>query len=673
MYKDILAHDGTTLIDWDIWLSPYRQHLIYRHQLLKDRLKHLSDTATSLKKYSLGHTYFGFTTKGDTFYYREWAPEALQLALIGDFNNWDNHAHPMKKDANGVWSLEIPKSLIKPNSHLKVSVTTINGTFDKIPAYAQKVEYDHLHKCFYAVYKPDRFRWKHPRPQLQSGLKIYETHIGIAQEEGKVSSFAEFTQNVLPRIKQQGYNAIQIMGLAQHPYYGSFGYQVSNFFAVSHFFGSKVDLKKLVDEAHNLGIAVLMDLVHSHFVSNVDDGLNFFDGTDYQYSHKGSRGNHPAWGTKLFNYGKPEVIHFLLSNIHYWLEEFNLDGFRFDGVTSMVYLDHGLNKVFDHYDGYFYQNIDEDALVYLKLANLLVHEIYPQAITIAEDVSGMPGLARPVYEGGIGFDYRLAMGLPDYWIEILKHQSDPQWQLKHIFDRMLDRRYGEKHIAYCESHDQALVGDKTIAFRLMDQDMYWHMQKNNHNLVIDRGIALHKLIRLLTFSLGGEAWLNFMGNEFGHPEWLDFPREGNNYSYHFARRQWSLVDNPDLRYQELNNFDQAMQSLDNRYNLLNDEFLEYITDHEEDKVLVYRRGALVFAFNFHHQNSYTDYRIGVPDMVDYRLCLNSDLTEFGGFNRIDPDQKYIVQNISAHNRNQSIQIYIPSRTALVFVPVNHKP
>ena len=434
-------------------------------------------------------------------------------------------------------------------------------------------------------------------------------------------------------------------------------------------FGTPEALKKLIDTAHGMGVRVLMDIVHSHAVKNTQEGLNKFDGSDHQYFHGGPKGQHVAWDSLLFDYAKYEVQRFLLSNVRYWLEEFRFDGFRFDGVTSMVYLDHGLGKAFSSYDDYFGGNIDADAVTYLQLANELAHTIKPDAITIAEDVSGMTGMARRVSEGGIGFDYRLAMGVPDNWIKLLKEKSDEQWNLNQLFHTMMNRRYSEKHIGYAESHDQALVGDKTLAFWLMDKEMYWHMNKGSQSVIIDRGIALHKMIRLITFSLAGEGYLTFMGNEFGHPEWVDFPRVCNNNSYHHARRQWSLVDNPGLLYMGLNNFDKAMMHVDEKFNVLEDKFIENLLTHEEMKLLVYRRGPLVFVFNFHPTNSYSDLRIPVPDTTDYTLELDTDRKEFDGQGRVAEGMKYPIQRVESYGRSQSVQIYLPNRSAQVLAPV----
>jgi 1,4-alpha-glucan branching enzyme len=670
--------DGTGLIALDPWLAPYADALRGRHANYLWFKSRIDQTGGLLGEISRGHHYFGLnlgTRDGEPgVWYREWAPGAQYLALIGDFNGWDRGANPLTRDHFGVWSLFLPdtdyRDRLAHGSRIKVHVGAANGALDRIPAYATRVVQERAMDFTAQYWQPaDPYRWLHPvPPPRRGGLRVYEAHVGMAQEEGKVGSFAEFTQHNLPRIADLGYNAVQLMGVMEHPYYGSFGYHVSNFYAVSSRFGTPEDLKALIDTAHGLGLRVIMDIIHSHSVKNINEGLNHFDGTDYQYFHAGQRGEHPAWDSLCFNYAKYEVQRFLLSNVRYWLEEYRFDGFRFDGVTSMLYLDHGLGKAFSSYDDYFGGNVDGDAVAYLTLANELMHAVHPEAISVAEDVSGMPGLARSVAEGGLGFDYRLAMGIPDYWIRLLVERQDEEWNLADIYHTLLNRRAHEKHIGYAESHDQALVGDKTIAFRLMDKDMYTNMSRVYPNLVVERGLALHKLIRLLTFSLGGEGYLNFMGNEFGHPEWIDFPREGNGYSYQYARRQWSLATNESLRYRGLNDFDRAMMGLDEHYNLLEDPFIEQLAVHEDTRQLVYRRGPLVFAYNFHPTVSYSDLRLPVPDPVNYRVILNTDDRLYEGHGIAGENLVYPCQHVPMYGRNQSVQVYLPARSAQVLAP-----
>jgi len=683
--------DGTGLIKHDPWLQPYAEKLRGRYAHYLAMKQKIEESGGLAGPGSHGHKYFGFNRgkeRGEErgrpgVWYREWAPGAKQLFLTGDLVAWDRYALRMNRDQWGIWSIfladeEFGERLVH-GSKVKVHVIADGMTggastaLDRIPAYIRRVVQEPGGVEFTGQYwaPPEPFSFAHESPRWNpraGGLRIYEAHVGMAQEAGKVGTYKEFKELILPRIAGLHYNAVQLMAIMEHPYYGSFGYHVSSFYAPSSRFGTPEELKALIDEAHRLGLLVIMDIVHSHAVTNVNEGLNHFDGTDYQYFHAGARGQHVAWDSLLFDYSKYEVQRFLLSNVRYWLEEFHFDGYRFDGVTSMLYLDHGLGKEFTSYDAYFDGNVDQDALGYLMLANEVAHLTDPRSVTIAEDVSGMVGMARPVSEGGLGFDYRLAMGVPDYWIKLLKEMPDEAWPLNGIYQTLLNRRWSERHIGYAESHDQALVGDKTLAFRLMDKEMYTAMSKLTPSLIIDRGIALHKMIRLITFALAGDGYLNFMGNEFGHPEWVDFPRPGNNYSYHYARRQWSLVDQDHLRYAGLNNFDRAMQELDEQFHLLTDPLVEQLLCHEDTRQLAFRRGPLVFVFNFHPTESYSGLRIPMPDPCDYVEVLDTDGEQFGGFGRVEPRARHVRQKVPMYGRQQSVQIYLPARSAQVLAP-----
>lgn len=653
------------ILEIDPYLVPFQEDIQLRMDAFRSKREQLLSGETSLVDFANGHEYFGIHRTPSGWVYREWAPAAESMFFTGDFNEWDALSHPMKRLKNGVFEIKLRgKNKLLPGQKVQAIVIHNGQQLRRIPSYATRVVQDPVNYLWCAeIEDPDQvFDWTDEGFQREKTPFIYECHIGMAQEKCAVGSYKEFTKYTLPRIKQLGYNTIQIMAIMEHPYYGSFGYQVSNFFAASSRYGYSEDLKTLINTAHQMGIAVLLDVVHSHAVNNTNEGLNEFDGTVYQYFHEGDKGNHSAWGTKLFNYGKNEVLHFLLSNLKYWMEVFHFDGFRFDGVTSMLYHDHGLGSAFSSYDMYFSMNTDVEAVTYLQLANQLIHEICPDAITIAEDMSGMPGMCLPVEEGGIGFDYRLSMGVPDLWIKTIKEARDEDWDMFKIWYELTGRRPMEKNIGYCESHDQALVGDKTIMFRLCDAEMYTSMSKFTESMIIDRGIALHKMIRLLTASLAGEGYLNFMGNEFGHPEWIDFPREGNGWSYHYCRRQWSLVDDENLRYCQLNAFDKAMISLLKENDLLSKESINRWM-HQEDKIIIYSKGEYVFVFNFHPERSYDGYFIPVGDAGTYQVHLSSDDPSFGGFGRVDSSYLYETQITPDHWIG--FPCYLPSRSAMV--------
>ena len=609
------------------------------------------------------HLYYGLHRNNTEWVLREWAPNATAIFLLCDSNDWQKNNHYSFTKLNDQdWELRLPSNILRHEMLYKLLVEWEGGSGERIPSHTTRAVQDDYTKVFSAqVWCPDHpYHWQHPRPKAAPHPLIYEAHIGMSTEHQRVSTFIEFRLYVLPRIAALGYNTIQLMAIQEHPYYGSFGYQVANFFAVSSRFGTPEELKELIDAAHGLGIRVLLDIVHSHSVSNEAEGLSFFDGTDYLYFHRGERGKHPAWDSRCFDYGKPQVLNFLLSNCKYWLEEFRFDGFRFDGVTSMIYYDHGLGKAFTDYSFYYDGNEDDDALVYLTMANQLIHELYPEALTIAEEMSGLPGLASPISEQGMGFDYKLSMGIPDYWIKLLKEVPDEQWHVGDIYYELTNKRAEERTISYAESHDQALVGDKTIFFRLTDKEVYTGMSVFDHNLVIDRAMALHKMIRLITLATAGDGYLAFMGNEWGHPEWIDFPRQGNNWSYAHARRLWSLVDNPDLKFKYLNAFDSAMLHFATKSNLLDRKPRVLVRDIER-QLLVFERSGYLFVFSFNPTTSYTDYQFDVP-AGKYITVLNTDNPAFGGDNRIDESVEHFTQYTGKENL---LSLYIPARIGMV--------
>lgn len=670
-----ITHLG--IVEKDEWLRPVEHQMIERHEQYLARLSAIEGSAGSLVDYANAHLYFGFhydaAQRG--WWFREWLPGAMDVYLFGDFNGWQRTELPLKKDVRGVWSIFLPDERfgerLVHGSRVKMLVHGLNGFLERIPAYIRRVVQDDKTKdfCGQLWAPPVAFDWEGDNFDAASleSLLIYEAHVGMSQEKPGVGTYAEFAENILPRIRRAGYNTVQLMAVAEHPYYGSFGYHVSNFFAPSSRFGTPEELKALVKKAHGMGLAVVMDLVHSHYVKNIHEGLNELDGTDNLYSPPGQAGEQPYWDSKLFDYAREEVRHFLLSNVKYWLDEFHFDGFRFDGVTSMIYTHHGYTE-FDSRDKFF-NDVNAEALTYLTLANTLVHRLNPSAVTIAEDVSGMPGMCIPSEDGGVGFDYRLGMAVPDFWIKLLKEIPDEQWDIWQMWNMLTDRLPSVKTVAYCESHDQALVGDKTIAFRLMDQEMYTHMDRASKNVVIDRGMALHKMIRLFTIALGGQAYLNFMGNEFGHPEWIDFPREGNGWSYAHARRQWSLVDNELLRYGFLGAFDRAMIGLVRKHGVLDSGFAyNHLMDAWNKTVVFSHGGRLLFVFNWHPSASIPDYEIPVPQPGRYRIVLSSDDEAFGGQGRIDTEVisfSYPVVCEDGVTRHFT-KIYNVSRTALVF-------
>ena len=657
----------------DSYLVPFNEAICGRHNHAVERIKELTfEGKQTLSDFANGYNYYGLHKTNGKWIFREWAPNATNLYLIGDFNNWERSREYQCKRIEGTagdWELILDEDKIHHGDLFKMYVFWNGGEGERIPAWAQRVVQDEGTKIFSAqVWFPEEeYQWKHKtfKPN-RAPLLIYECHIGMGQDAEKVGTYIEFRKNVLPRIVDEGYNAIQIMAIQEHPYYGSFGYHVSSFFAPSSRFGTPEELKELIDEAHSNGLAVIMDIVHSHAVKNEIEGLGNLAGDPNQYFYPGERHEHPAWDSLCFDYGKNEVLHFLLSNCKFWLEEYHFDGFRFDGVTSMLYYSHGLGEAFCNYADYFNGHQDDNAICYLTLANCLIHEVNSHAITIAEEVSGMPGLAAKFKDGGYGFDYRMAMNIPDYWIKTIKELPDEEWKPSSIFWEVKNRRSDERTISYCESHDQALVGDKTIIFRLIDADMYWHFKKGDENDRVRRGIALHKMIRLVTAGTINGGYLNFMGNEFGHPEWIDFPREGNGWSYKYARRQWNLVDNKELCYHYLGDFDKKMLEVIKSEPHFNDTPLKEIWHNDTDQILAFSRNQLIFVFNFSPTRSFSDYGFLVPNGT-YNVVLNTDSWEYGGFGFVDENVKHITLADPLYEKDGKgwLKLYITARSALV--------
>ena len=669
------------MVERDEWLHPVAEKVADRHNRYLNRMSAIEQQAGSIVDYANGYRYYGWQWDAalDGWWFREWLPEAYDVFIFGDFNSWQRTQLRLDKNRDGVWSIFLPNAmyghLLTHGSLYKLHIHGKNGWHDRIPAYATRVVQDEQSKNYTAQFwNPEKpYKWKNKKFDISQvgDLLIYEAHVGMSQEEPKVGTYKEFTKKVLPRIKKAGYNAVQLMAIAEHPYYGSFGYHVANFFAPSSRCGTPEELKALIDTAHKMGIAVIMDLVHAHYVKNMNEGILDLDGSGHHYSKRGEAGYQQYWDSMVFDYGKGGVEHFLLSNVKYWLDEYHFDGFRFDGVTSMLYYHRGYTD-FDCREKFFDEGVDLDAVTYLTLANRLIHDFRPTAVTIAEDVSGMPGICCKIEDGGVGFDYRLGMAIPDFWIKMLKDTPDEDWNIWEMWSIMTNRLPGVKTVAYAESHDQALVGDKTIAFRLLDKLMYDSMDRACENMVVDRGMALHKMIRLFTISTGGEAYLNFMGNEFGHPEWIDFPREGNNWSYSYARRQWSLRDNGFLRYAFWADFDEAMIELIKENKVLSDGYPYNLLMDEENKTMVYSHRDLIFVFNWHPTAAIPDYELPVREAGKYEVVLSTDEKRFGGLARQKQGEEHFTFNVEGEDGTlyPRLKIYNTSRTAIVLKKID---
>lgn len=651
----------------DTFLEPFQPVIERRADMARTMEQRLTEGKCSLLDFANAHEYFGLHFRDGEWIFREWAPNAAEIYLIGDFSDWrQEQAYRLRRiNSHGVWELKMPGKDLEHGMHYRLLVHWHGDCGERIPVYARYVVQDPETKVFTAkVWQPAKhYVFNNPCPQRDDALLIYESHVGMAQEREGIGTFKEYREKILPLIAEAGYNTVQLMAILGHPYYGSFGYHVANFYSICALFGTPDEFKELVDAAHGLGLRVIIDMVHSHAVKNEVEGVAKFDGTSYQYFHEGERGQHRLWDSLLFDYGKPEVLHFLLSNLRFWLDEYQIDGFRFDGVTSMLYHHHGLGHAFTSYEDYFNEQVDEEAMVYLLLANKLIHELKPDAVSVAEDVSGMPGLGAPLEQGGCGFDYRLAMGITDYWFKLFD-KADENWNMYGLWHELTNRRRDEKTISYVECHDQSIVGGQTAIFRMIERSMYDSMCVDSENILVDRGVALHKMSRLITLAAASNGYLNFMGNEFGHPEWIDFPREGNNWSYKYCRRQWSLAEDVNLRYHFLRDFDKKMLKL-----ISQEKVFKYLPQkiliHNKDKIIAFERGGLFFFFNFHPSHSYSDYKIEVLP-GEYELLLDSDSPAFGGHGRLTANQHFLTipekEGIEIRNK---ISLYLPCRTAIV--------
>jgi 1,4-alpha-glucan branching enzyme len=380
------------VIDDDSYLKSFESNLEKRQKMFREKLDLLEKNEGGLINFCKSYEKLPFEFTDDCLIYREYAPNAKRLSIFGEFNNWNRDEYYGDKDEFGFFCIKLPNKngkecLINHNTRLRISITLPDGGHvERNPAWSRYLiqNKDNIYEAVF--WNPtEKYQMKNSHVKVSNTPMIYECHIGMGSSEERICTNREFADNVLPRIKSCGYNIIQIMAIMEHPYYGSFGYHVSNYFAISSRFGTPDDLKYLIDKAHSMGLSVLMDLVHSHAASNVLDGINYFDGTDYIYFHSLPRGYHSLWDSRLFNYENYETMRFLLNNIAFYMNEYMFDGFRFDGVTSMLYVNHGILHGFTgDYNEYFNENYDESSGVYLMLTNYLIKSIWVQEYVLVK-------------------------------------------------------------------------------------------------------------------------------------------------------------------------------------------------------------------------------------------------------------------------------------------------
>ena len=592
----------------------------------------------SLSEFANGYHYFGFHRTDEGWAFREWLPGADAVWLTGDFNNWQRYACPLIPIGNGVWEVRLRgQDALKHGQMVKLIVGRQGASFERVPAYIHRCVKDHIGGALCGeIWMPgqpfqwtdgDFFRFKRPRSPM-----IYEAHVGMAQEHGRVGSFREFADETLGWVQYAGYNTVLLMAVQEDPDYASMGRRVANFFAPSHRFGTPEDLKYLVNKAHELDISVLMEVCCCWASPNVGEGLSQQDGTDWQYFLTGPRGWHPKHGTRLFDYGRDDVLHFLLSNLKYWMEEYHFDGFRFDGVTSMLYENHGMSA-FDRPDAYFSMNTNVDARIFLMLANELIHGFNDKAMTIAEEDSGFPGMCLPLEYGGVGFDYRQDEGVQALWAALIRDQRQQDWDMSRLWATLTAGRPGEMRLCSPEPRERSLMA------RMAGEALETGMGKEDKDPEVDRAADMQKAIRLLTCALSGNGFLTFMGNEFGHPDRVDFPRAENRFSGLNARRRWSLVNDWSLKYEWLANFDRAMTFLFNRFAIHCAGDPERLLIDDEKKLIAFSRGGMLFVFNLHPTQDARRVFINAGSGA-YRAALTTDEWPFGGRERVSKEAAF---------------------------------
>lgn len=602
---------------------------------------------------------------------REWMPAANSLYLTTnrtDFARRYEYRFKRTDDPN-VWELFVPLEELPHGTYyeLHVASSRTKGHVKRVPAFAVWVEQNRDNEdewCARVWDPPEPHRFLYPRPARAAFPRIYEAHVGIARpllgkKPKQYGTYEYFARKVLPRIAEGGYTAVQLMGIAEHPLYKSFGYQVSSYFAPSSRFGTPDEFKTLVDEAHRLGLAVYLDITHSHSCPNTEQGLARYDTTNYFFHKKKTQ-----WATLSFDYGLEATRRFLLSNCRWWMEEFKVDGFRFDAVGNMIYTDHGLGDDFSHVGRCFYgaggtSRLDENGVLYLSLANTLVHELAPEAFTVAEEFSGAPGMSCAPEQGGLGFDRRFAMGIPDYWAKFIRGEGSGT-SMGMLWHEMTNRRWYDKTVSYTECHDQCINGDDAFIWRLIGDDMYEHMSMFSNSWKNSRGVALHKLMRFVTLATAGQGWLNFMGNEFGHPEWIDDEA--------YAHRQWHLAETGHLKYSKLDAFDRAMLGLVREHGGDFKKSPHFRFIHEEDRLLAFERGRLLFVFNFHETRPQSALNLMVTP-GKYTEILSSDELAYAGYGNLSVKRAAggHFSDPSSGATEQRITLYLPPLTALALL------
>jgi len=596
-------------------------------------------------------------TMGDTagVHFAVWAPNAQRVSVVGDFNDWDGRVNPMRKlIGSGVWELFLPG--VKEGAHYKFEIRTHSGALllksDPFAFFNQ-----HGKSTSSLVYNLERYTWSDPewmeaRRQSdwpKSAISIYEVHLGSwrrrTAEGNRHLSYLEFAGTLLPYVVEMGYTHIELMPIAEHPFEGSWGYQVTNYYAPTSRFGTPDELRHFIDKCHQADIGVIMDWVPAHFPKDAH-ALAEFDGTDL-YEHMDPRqGEHQDWGTLIFNFGRSEVRNFLIGNALFWLDKYHIDGLRVDAVASMLYLDYSRQP------GQWIPNVfggreNLDAIFFLKRFNEICYERFPGIMTIAEESTDWPGVSRPTYLGGLGFGFKWNMG----WMhDFLQYMSiDPIYRRFHHGNITFSLLYAfQENFILVLSHDEVVYGKRSLLSKMPGDE--WQKFAN--------------LRMFLAWMYGhpGKKLL-FMGGEFGQ----------RNEWNHDTSLDWQLLNLPrhdGLRrlVQHLNYIyksEPALWQLDDTY-----EGFDWIDLHDADNSVVSflrksRDGDIVaFVVNATPVVRY-DYRLGVPESGSYRELINTDAETYGGSN-VGNFGGVQTQDVPWMGRQHSILIHLPPLATVAF-------
>src|SRR5437868_4513846 len=588
-------------------------------------------------------------------YFAVWAPNAQRVSVVGDFNNWDGRVHPMRRLLGaGVWELFLPG--VGEHAHYKFEIRTQRGGLllksDPFAFFNQ-----HGIETSSLVYDLERYQWsdhewmrsRAERDLPNSPLSIYEVHLGSwrrrADQGNRFLSYLEFAETLLPYVLEMGYTHMELLPITEHPFEGSWGYQVTNYYAPTSRFGTPDELRHFIDACHQAGIGVIMDWVPAHFPKDAH-ALAEFDGT-HLYEHMDPRqGEQQDWGTLIFNFGRNEVRNFLIGNALFWLDQYHIDGLRVDAVASMLYLDYSRQP------GQWIPNVyggreNLDAIYFLKRFNEVCYERFPGIITIAEESTDWPGVSRPTYLGGLGFGFKWNMG----WMhDFLQYMSlDPIYRRYHHGNITFSLLYAfSENFILVLSHDEVVYGKRSLLSKMPGDE--WQKFAN--------------LRMFLAWMYGhpGKKLL-FMGGDFG---------QSNEWN-HDTSLDWQLLEQP--RHDGLRRLvqhlyyifktDPALWQRDDSY-----EGFEWIDFHDADNSVVSflrrsREGeTVVFVVNATPMVRH-DYRLGVPAPGFYREIINSDAETYGGGNVGNLGGKN-SENTEWMGRQHSILINLPPLATLGF-------